>query len=532
MPDWSINTKTRLGLAILLFLVFALTGIGLYSLSLFRDVVRDIAWRTRVLPVSAELNGSVGEMRTIIGELRGIRRLSKLSFAPLTQSDFGLQSKFLQRLDEFKSAYGKYDAALRERKYMREIDSSFQQEFDTFQDIKPLLIPIESMVDHPNWWSDDASIGEMESRLGELRALVEKLPGYLHSGLTNYSNDIRRHYNWLAGIMVGTTAISLLLFGLLLWLSYRWIFKPLRILIDGSRMIAAGTFQHRISLQTHDEMAELADAMNRMTARFEEIRNDLDRQVRIRTQEVVRSEQLASVGFLAAGVAHEINNPLASIAMSAESLQGRLRPILEKCAENQSIGKPSEPGGETFDTTVVFRYLTMIQDEAFRCKGITEKLLDLSRTGNKRRERTDLAALIGDLVEMLSQHGSYKEKHLLVDVSRPLVVSINPQEIKQVVLNLMINALDFVPVDGTVRITLEAVDDRAAIEVSDNGIGMSESVLANVFKPFFTRRPQGQGTGLGLSISHRIIYDHGGVLEAHSDGPGRGSTFRIELPMN
>src|SRR5664279_3571883 len=106
-------------------------------------------------------------------------------------------------------------------------------------------------------------------------------------------------------------------------LFYQWIFRPLKILIKGSRRVASGQFQYRIKLESNDEMSELAAAMNDMTARFQDIRDDLDRQVQDRTKQVVRSEQLASVGFLAAGVAHEINNPLASIALCAESLESR-----------------------------------------------------------------------------------------------------------------------------------------------------------------------------------------------------------------
>src|SRR5208283_744934 len=109
---------------------------------------------------------------------------------------------------------------------------------------------------------------------------------------------------------------------------------------------------------------ELAESLNDMTARFQAIRDDLDRQVRERTKQVVRSEQLASVGFLAAGVAHEINNPLASIAMCAESLEGRVREVLEA---QQGAGPPDA----RFE--VIGRYLRMIQSEAFRCKEITEK---------------------------------------------------------------------------------------------------------------------------------------------------------------
>ena len=121
---------------------------------------------------------------------------------------------------------------------------------------------------------------------------------------------------------IATIAV-LLLVGLGL-LTYSWVFRPLRHLGHGSRRIAGGDFGYRIHLDTCDEMAELGQALNDMTTRFKEIRDDLDHQVQLRTKEVVRSEQLASVGFLAAGVAHEIINPSASIAMCAESLESRI----------------------------------------------------------------------------------------------------------------------------------------------------------------------------------------------------------------
>src|SRR6185295_822066 len=122
--------------------------------------------------------------------------------------------------------------------------------------------------------------------------------------------------------------------------------------VKGSRRVAAGEFDYRIALQTHDEMSELADAMNEMTARFQAIRDDLDRQVQERTKQVVRSEQLAIVVFLAADVAHEINNPLASIALCAESLESRIQEALETTAA---------PPAENQD--VIRNYLQMIQNE-------------------------------------------------------------------------------------------------------------------------------------------------------------------------
>ena len=163
-----------------------------------------------------------------------------------------------------------------------------------------------------------------------------------------------------------------------------------------------------------------------MTARFQEIRDDLDHQVQIRTKEVIRSEQLASVGFLAAGVAHEINNPLASIAMCAESLESRI--------------------GNDVDA-VALRYIQLIQSEAFRCKGITEKLLDFSRVGEVRLQQTALGMMTHDVVDMLRHVGRFAQKTVRICEGPDVLVMANPQEMKQVVLNLLVNALDSIDVE-------------------------------------------------------------------------------------
>ncbi|MFM8577686.1 MAG: sensor histidine kinase [Planctomycetaceae bacterium] len=298
-------------------------------------------------------------------------------------------------------------------------------------------------------------------------------------------------------------------------LTYRWVFRPLKLLAHGSRRVASGEFDHRLVLDTHDEMADLASALNGMTERFQAIRDDLDRQVQLRTREVIRSEQLASVGFLAAGVAHEINNPLASIAMCAESLEGRLRDVQQS---------PDQ-------AAVTARYLELIQSEAFRCKEITEKLLDFSRLGEVRRQPTALLGLTRNVADMLQHVGRFSGRSVEIVDSADLLVQVNPQEIKQVVLNLLVNALDSVSEDGKVVVALERQGRDAVLTVKDDGCGMTPEVLDHLFEPFFTRRKSGQGTGLGLSIVQRIVSDHGGRIEASSDGPDQGATFRVTLPL-
>ena len=145
----------------------------------------------------------------------------------------------------------------------------------------------------------------------------------------------------------------MLLFVAFVHAGYRWVFQPIRALHEGARRVAQGDLDYRVELSTRDEMAELAESFNQMTERFRDIRDDLDDQVRDRSRQLVRSERLAGVGFLAAGVAHEINNPLAAIAMAGESLQERLEALLGQAAPDEQ--------------TVIRQYAEMIGREAFRC---------------------------------------------------------------------------------------------------------------------------------------------------------------------
>jgi signal transduction histidine kinase len=261
-----------------------------------------------------------------------------------------------------------------------------------------------------------------------------------------------------------------------------------------------------------------------MLARFEEIRDDLDRQVQERTRQVIRNEQLASVGFLAAGVAHEINNPLASIAWAAEALEDRLHEIIQ--------ADDALPDGQHNDeVTILKKYLRRIQDEAFRCKGITERLLDYSRSGNGARQNTDLAELVRGVIDMVRDLAHFKERHIEFECREPVVAVVNSQELKQVVLNLLTNGLDSLDPGGTVSIRLYRNWDRVELVFTDNGCGLTEEVRTHLFEPFFTRRRDGQGTGLGLTISYRIIAEHGGTIDADSAGPNRGSTFRVTIPL-
>jgi signal transduction histidine kinase len=271
-----------------------------------------------------------------------------------------------------------------------------------------------------------------------------------------------------------------------------------------------------LKLNSNDEMAELADSFNQMTERFQANTRDLDRKVRERSKQLVRSERLAGIGFLAAGVAHEINNPLQAMGMAGESLQSRMVELLADAPEA--------------DQSIVHSYLSLIQSEADRCQQITRKLLDFARGQQVTRMRFDLTQIIREVLSMVQHMSKFQNRKIEFPQERPCYVEVNGPEIKQVVLNLVANALESMDEKGSLRISLSEEMDQVVLVFEDNGCGMSRDIIENLFEPFFTQRRDGKGTGLGMSISQRIIGDHGGTIEAKSDGPGKGSTFLVHLP--
>jgi signal transduction histidine kinase len=342
--------------------------------------------------------------------------------------------------------------------------------------------------------------------------------------MEEFALSARTEYHSWTAWTVGMLTVAVSMLGLLFVIADRRIFRPLEKLIRGSRRVASGDYDHRIQLPVEGEVAELAAALNAMTANFQSIKNDLDQQVRQRTKEVIRSEQLASVGFMAAGLAHEINNPLAAIAWSAEALESRVRELLDQLGDGESLEAKQK------DIATILKYLRRIQDEAFRCKGITAGLLDYSRLDDKQKQPTEMVELIRSVIEMVTPAKKYFGRKVHFNTRPPLYGLVNAQEMKQVVLNLITNALESIDPSGNVWIDLQEHGNQLILQVRDDGCGMNAEVREHLFEPFFTRRTDGSGTGLGLAITYRIIEEHQGTIQADSAGPGRGSLFTVYLP--
>ena len=231
---------------------------------------------------------------------------------------------------------------------------------------------------------------------------------------------------------------------------------------------------------------------------------------------LLQASRLADVGQLAAGVAHEINTPLASIALRAEAL-------LRK-AENPPLA--DLPGFEVFP-----RYLKTIEEETFRCKKIISSLLQFSRSQRPEVRETDLNALCQDASDLVGHQARIKQVRMELRLQPDLPrVRADDGQLRQALLALIMNALDAVQVGG--RITLETTRraDEVLLTVADDGAGIAVEHLDKIFSPFFSTKPIGQGTGLGLAVSHGLVAAHGGRIEV-SSAVGAGTRMCIVLPL-
>ena len=520
-----IRSLMYLGVTLLCVIVASLSFASIQGVLKFRKLTKNIRGRATELPLTADLSHKVNKLRATLFQCRPVS-MSPGVLQPMYSEQIFPRYDFKNNLRSVEAALGRYHQQLvnNDTTDPRIADTTLEREI--VSKMQSALVRVHKLIDNRDWDLGGGHFrNELEDELEGLQVDTSNLPSLMKDRMDAFAEEARVEYHaWLV-MSVVTMSLGILLLALLSMIFRRRIFVPLDRLLVGSRKVASGNFDYRIKMATNDEMAELAESFNAMTANFQEIKQDLNRQVQLRTKEVVRSEQMASVGFLAAGVAHEINNPLATIAWSAESLESRLLEILDP-TEAKSIEERAA------EIESMKKYLRRIQDEAFRCKGITGSLLDFSRLGDAKQSPTQLNELVQAVIDMVRPLGRYRRRNIEFESGAAVVLTVKPQEMKQVVLNLITNALDSVDDGGTVHVRLDKRGDWAELQVQDNGCGMSEEVLHHLFEPFFTKRRDGQGTGLGLSITYRIIEEHGGSIEPFSDGPGKGSTFKVTLPIN
>ena len=289
------------------------------------------------------------------------------------------------------------------------------------------------------------------------------------------------------------------------------------------------------------------------TGQLVEARDHLEEKVGERTQEIKqtyeslqktqkrlsRSEKLAGIGTLAAGIAHEINNPLASVASCAEGLMDRV----------DNVDFKSKDDKEVFSD-----YLKTVCDETYRCKAITSKLLDFSRKQvpvfsevNENAlvphyrvippsplvfDEVNVNTLVANVVKLICRQKELEKLRIELNYDpEPVITYGDANQLQQVFLNMILNAIDATADGEKIEITTIRVDNFVQIIIEDTGCGIAPENLDRIFEPFFSTKSPGKGTGLGLSICYGIIEEHKGKILASSNGIGKGTKFTISLPM-
>ncbi len=310
------------------------------------------------------------------------------------------------------------------------------------------------------------------------------------------------------------------------------ILRPLRRLLEGIDAVGKGDLSRVILAERDDEIGTLAGRFNAMTGSLREAREEAERAATARLGLEARlrqSEKLATIGQMAAEIAHELGTPLNVIG-------GRAR-ALGKKAE-----KVAEASAGAVDPADVLKNAAIIGEEVARITKIIRQVLDFSRPRGPTTTRVHLGAVVADALEFLRE--PIRRQEIQVEVHTmpaPPEVPGDPDQIQQVCLNLITNAIHAMPEGGTLRVSTECVVRRkggldlappaeyAVLVIADSGAGIPEANREKIFEPFFTTKDEGQGTGLGLAVSHGIVKDHDGWIEVDSPTAG-GAVFRVFLP--
>jgi len=288
---------------------------------------------------------------------------------------------------------------------------------------------------------------------------------------------------------------------ILVFLIVRTISRPLRQITIASVQVASGQYGTQVDLKSNDEIGLLADSFNEMSRKMEA---DIE-QLRQLNAQLIQTEKLAAVGTLAAGVAHEVNNPLASISSLIQILQTR----------------------STDEETK--EMLRLISTQITRITNVTKDMMEFARTRQPARAALDINKTIEQSIRLASFDKAFQKLNLKTELDSHLPhINADANQLQQVFLNLLLNARDAMPEGGDLWVKTNYDKNEIEIEIADTGTGITSEHRAHIFDPFFTTKPTGKGTGLGLAVCYGIITAHGGRIEVNPNNR-QGTVFKIVL---
>ncbi|MFK7821417.1 MAG: histidine kinase dimerization/phospho-acceptor domain-containing protein, partial [Planctomycetaceae bacterium] len=398
-----------------LLMLFGLAGISTYSLFRYKFAIDDFNYAVNKVPQKQDL----------------AYEFSRL-FAPLKAVPATPDGCKDQR-DKFSAVLSDVETAMADFRRKADTLPDSRQKLVAGAAVNQLLRRIE--VELPVLRSRTEDLAGPRNQEVRLALIGQLLPIFKQvEDLPQLSERIKvpiergkKDYESLSLMVIVITGLAVVLFLLLVYFGIRGISRPVQQVVRGARRVAQREFDYEIEVDWPEEMAELSHAFNRMTGRFREAEAELERQVEERSRQLVRSERLADVGFIAAGVSHEINNPLHAIMGAAESLQFRLPELTEGAPESE--------------VAPVREYLKMIQRQSERCSRITSMLKDFARRGDESRMPTNLVNIVDEVLQLVGHLSKYRNREISFARSAAAVVDVNPSQLQQVVLNLVANAL-------------------------------------------------------------------------------------------
>ncbi len=349
-----------------------------------------------------------------------------------------------------------------------------------------------------------------------------------HLSLQSVDEQIAGHQRQFVGFTVAAILVMSLLSVVFVWVV---VHRPIQELTLGTQKVATGDLSHRLEVRSRDELGLLAASFNKMTADLAEAHSELtdwartlEDRVRRKTQQLERahtslvaSEKMASLGKLAATVAHEVNNPLFGMLTCARLTLKKLR------------GAELEPAAKA----AMVENVQIIERESRRCGDLMRNLLTFARQSPPHPAPNDLNVLVDRALSLIRHQAELQEIEIEHTPNTGLPpVSCDAGQIQQVLLALLVNACEAMPHGGVLRVATEAETDGRAVRVRvrDTGMGIAPEILPQIFEPFFTTKEIQQRTGLGLAIARSIVERHGGSLAVDS-APGGGAEFVVTLPL-
>jgi two-component system NtrC family sensor kinase len=358
----------------------------------------------------------------------------------------------------------------------------------------------------------------------------QKILGVLDTNLSLARADAQvKQSSWR---MLAYTLLAMVAISALSWIFvWKLVGKRLKRLKDGTRELAGGNLGYQLEVESTDEAGELATSFNRMSLQLraanEEIvswAKTLEDRVEEKTRELKRAhahvlqvEKMATIGKMAAVVAHEINNPLAGILTYAK--------LLKRWVERGDVVTPKKEEAE--------QCLDLIAGESRRCGDLVKNLLTFSRTSHMNVQTADLNTIVDRGIRLLSHQLEMNGVELHLDLGEGLPsLQCDPGQIEQVILALVINAIDAMPRGGNLWLSTRfKTPSELVLQIRDDGSGIAPDILERIFEPFVTTKESGKGVGLGLAVSHNIIERHHGRIEVESE-IGKGTTFAVSLPQS